>query len=230
MKTIIAAARDRPLLFSAPMVRAILDGRKTQTRRVLKLPKKTHSGGPIYERPDMGGWEATTHGGGGCFRIGRAGERISVPEEPAIWHRTCGVCMTMPWKAGDRAWVRETWAYDDDGAILRAGERPFNPDFRPRWRSPIHMPRRFSRITLLIEDVRVQRLQDISEEDAVAEGIDPEEVWKIVGVTGPTNGGSTQAFAAIWDRIHSPGAWGQNPWVCALTFQVKKANIDNVAC
>ena len=70
---------DRPIIFSGPMVRALLNGSKTMTRRVLKLPKKTFSGGPIYERPDMGGWEPTT----------------------------TGMCFDAPWQPGDRLWVRE---------------------------------------------------------------------------------------------------------------------------
>ena len=209
----MTAARDRPLLFSAPMVRAILDGRKTQTRRVLKPqpPDGALYAGIHYASCEPDSWFFNGPGGRGTK-----------------------VCVR--WRPGDRAWVREAWKAHStfngvaprdipQSTIFYAADDRYAPSGAP-WRSPIHMPRWVSRLTLLIEDVRVQRLQDISEEDAVAEGIDPEEVWKIVGVTGPTNGGSTQAFATIWDRIHGPGAWGANPWVCALSFRAIHANFD----
>ena len=222
-------ARERPIIFSAPMVRAILDGRKTQTRRIIKLPTKMRDGGAIYERPDMGGWDATTHGGGGVFRIGPASERIPVPEEPAIWHRTCGVCMTMPWKVGYRAWVRETWAPLDrcttndpgvqalvDRGFYRADDSTVDGEIS-RWTPAIHMPRWASRLTLLIEDVRVQRLQDISEEDAVAEGAAGEgatvEGMPVI-VRSPI-----EDFRDIWRSIHGSDAWDRDPWVVALTFR-----------
>lgn len=207
---------DRPIIFSASMVKALLEGRKSQTRRVLKLPKRTHSGGPIYERPDMGGWAATTIGGGGCFTVGRDGRRLPVPERPAIWHQTTGVVMALPFDVGDRLWVRETWkpgAWRDDGRVAidyraspeltntpwvnlpadcdwddvwlnwteelrRAGSKPdeygvhhWEPGKSPmRWRSPATMPIWASRLTLTVNSVRVQRLQDVTEADAMAEG------------------------------------------------------------
>lgn len=240
---------ERPILFAGPMVRAILDGRKTQTRRIISLPTKTHSGGPIYERPDMGGWETTTIGGGGVFRLGRDGERIPVPEEPAIWHRTTGACMAMPWKVGDRAWVRESghllreayshepgvgdlyrdagFQHSADGAIVpaRSYDTPIEEwigDCARVAKPSIHMPRWASRITLEIIDVRVQRLQDISEEDAVAEGItwDPDnEGWQVEDCTFFHGRDPTRSFEQLWTSIHGPGAWDANLWVAALSFR-----------
>lgn len=235
---------DRPIIFSAPMIRALLAGTKTQTRRVLKLPTKTHSGGPIYERPDMGGWEATTAGGGGeVYRDG-----TPVPEMAAIWHRTTGVCMAAPYQAGDRLWVREAhyltdqgyfevpvYAADEGAAEMhrekiediaqqyRLGEEWKRPHLKLR--SPIHMPRWASRITLHIEDVRVQRVQDISEADARAEGCpgrlgpDPEfpDEWDPSPV---------EEFRDLWNSIHGPDAWDRNDWVAAITFRAIHANID----
>ena len=183
---------DRPILFSAPMVRALLDGRKTMTRRVLRLPTKTLSGGPIYERKDMGGWEPTTNGGGGSFTVARDGSRVLSRETVGIWHRTTGVCLDVPYQVGDRLYVREAWrsevAYDDLSPAAMGGEEPLRYEADGshqtwgypamskvgRLRQGIHMPRWASRLTLTVTDVRVQRLQDISEADAIAEGI----VWQ----------------------------------------------------
>ena len=192
---------DLPIPFSPPMSQALREGRKTQTRRKLKLPTTTASGGPIYERPDMGGWEATTIGGAGCFRPGPGGSRIQVPETVGIWHRTVGVCMSAPYQVGDRLWVREEhyrfghwepiegeltpggrqkWAFvaDSDEVLFdqptkfRRARHP--SDYAtPFWhkRNARFMFRRHSRITLLVTDVRVQHLQDICQEDAEAEGV-----------------------------------------------------------
>src|SRR6185437_4560549 len=193
-----APTRERPIIFSAPMIRAIHAGRKTMTRRVLRLPTKTHTGGAIYERPDMGGWEPTTNGGGGCFTIGKSGERVPVPETVGIWHRTCGVCLDAPWQRGDILWVREAWTFinmqrRDDETEFCIGypadgddlpNRPFIsvPDADEKWhdkgmswwdrrkRSSRFMLRWSSRITLRVTDVRVERLQEISLADVLAEG------------------------------------------------------------
>jgi hypothetical protein len=237
---------DRPIIFSAPMVRALLAGRKTQTRRVLKLPKKTFSGGPIYERPDMGGWEATTSGGGGCFMIVK-GEKIPAPEKVAIWHRTTGVCMEVPFQAGDRLWVRENCAAEeretdnidgvryvadqafakiadsqkaaDDWVCLFAYNQARKPYGRGKQVPSIHMPRWASRLTLIVTHVRIQRLQDISEEDAKAEGIETTDCYC-------DDHPLSICYSVLWDRLHGHGAWNANPWIAALTFTVHKRNID----
>lgn len=177
--------QERPLLFSAPMVRAILEGRKTQTRRLLKPPPGAARAGHIHYRPGalddpgMAWWWDGTH------------DRV-------------GYSAPLPYQPGMRIWVRETWRYDDwteDGQpwvgyaaghghrlcdppeewAERCGDtwawlsRPenyarFGRAADPRWRSPIHMPRWASRLTLTITDVRVQRLRDISTAEAIAEG------------------------------------------------------------
>ena len=226
---------DRPIIFSASMVKALLEGRKSQTRRVLKLPKRTHSGGPIYERPDMGGWAATTIGGGGCFTIGRDGRRLPVPERPAIWHQTTGVVMALPFDVGDRLWVREAfrgskdydayppreWShwpvhYEADGAPDPRDEVGENGKLR----SPIHMPLWASRLTLTVTDVRVERLQEISEEDAFEEGVTRADVplatWRA-------------SYRTLWNSLHGPDAWDANPWVAAISFTVSRGNIDGGA-
>lgn len=226
---------DRAALFSGPMARAILreikapGTGKTQTRRILKLPTKGE-----YIRPDMGGWAPTTSGGEGVFRFGRDGSRIPCPEEVAIWNRTTGTTITMPYQAGDRLWVRETWAV---GTIYDGmPPRDINPTGKPGWcgvryaatdarmgikdRPSIHMPRWASRITLHVTDVRVERLQDISEEDARAEGAEDEIPWR--DGYGPYKEG----FCSLWNSINGRDAWGKNPWVAAISFRPVLANID----
>lgn len=224
----------KPILFSAPMVRALLNGTKTQTRRVLKLPTKG-----IYEHPQMGGWAASTIGGGGAFSIARDGSRRPVPEEVCIWHQTTGTCLTMKWKIGDRLWVRETFCYGDaDGDPLhyRAtdsvqsivdgdGFAILNKDGSEKspWVSSIHMPRWASRLTLTVTDVRVERLQDITSADAISEGIAPHANSMTIDCATPN---PRDDFKSLWGYINSPISWDANPWVVALTFTAEKRNID----
>lgn len=242
----------KPIIFSAPMIRALLAGSKTQTRRVLKLPTKTFSGGPIYERKDMGGWMATTSGGGGCFTLARDGSRIPAPERVAIWHQTTGACMETPYQPGDRLWVREgfallpksaynlpkTIAQDPDNAAYYRAD--FDRSGKPAWKSSMFMPRWASRLTLAVTDVRVQRLQDISEADAIAEGVEPlHQGWYPYGISTfmtmmigdrevPAQycQNAVESYHRLWNTLHGPAAWDENPWVCALTFAVHRCNID----
>lgn len=226
---------ERPIIFSGPMVRAILDGRKTQTRRMLKLPTKTYSGGPIYEHPKMGGWAVTTHGGGGSFRFGRNGEKIPEPERPGIWHQTTGVGVVAPYEVGDVLWVRETvacgacapgkpshWApsfwrreqgtpANPNGLWYQADglspERPITD--RGRWVPSIHMPRWASRITLKVTGVKVERLNDISPTDAEEEGVKCDMSPRTF----------VDHYRNLWERIHGPGSWEANPWIVAISFE-----------
>lgn len=248
---------DRPIIFSAPMVRALMDGRKTQTRRLLSLPTKTHSGGPIYERPDMGRWAATTHGGEGCFTVGKDSSRLPVPERPGLWHQTTGTCVVAQYDVGDRLFVREAFSvrgvYSDVVEVgYRAHENAGHTQFVEQWpvasavdgkgkgpavtwplyKPSIHMPRWASRITLMVTDVRVERLQDISESDALAEGIGQhgrffglsDADWDDAELTAQA------AFRRLWNSLHAaPGTtWEANPWLIAVTFEVIRANIDTL--
>ncbi len=237
------------------MIQALLAGRKTQTRRALKLPTKTHSGGPIYERPDMGGWAVTTHGGEGCFAFGKAGERLPVPERAGLWHQTTGTCVAAQYAVGDRLWVKETWrtSYALDYFRDDLGRCPRPTDMDPattaieyladgerelggKTRVSIHMPRWASRLTLLVDDVRVERLQDISEADAIAEGASCYicETGKIDGTSENECGCfhnrsvAVPSYQALWNAINGPGAWDANPWVVAVTFRVVRENIDRL--
>lgn len=223
---------DRPIIFSAPMIRALLEGRKTQTRRLLKpqFPDAVNRVGHTCFTPDR--------------HISGRGSHAGVE-----WFRK------LPFAPGDRLWVRETFAraWETDGSgnpaaaektYYRADGEPFDsyemPDGSVRagipWKSPIHMPRWASRLTLTVTDVRVQRLQEISEEDAVAEG---------VGLYVPGHGFITESelradpgysnflaprmgFEAVWSEIHGPDAWDANPWVAAIGFTVHRCNIDRM--
>lgn len=180
--------RDIPILFSAPMVRAIMEGRKTQTRRAIP-------GVDGDEYPYVGSWHEDARGGYVVFQ--------DYPRDQAI----CRIQARIRWQPGDRLWVKETWALGDLEAIYRADDPECDVY---RWYPSIHMPRWASRITLLVTDVRVQRLQDISEEDARAEGAPPWTGAHQSYVTG---------FYNIWATINGPGSWDANPWVAAISFE-----------
>ena len=185
---------DRPIIFSAPMVQALLAGRKTQTRRILKAPYG------MLERTGNGEWKPI------CTRF-------------------------FP---NDRLYVRE--AFQGHTAYEAHGYKPSDWGNKPIWycadgepdplysassrkRPSIHMPRWASRLTLTVTDVRVQRLQDISDADAKAEGAKP---WTCAEQSYITD------FAAIWRTIHNPEAWDANPWVVAISFDVRHGNIEKV--
>lgn len=227
---------DRPILFSGPMVRALLAGTKTQTRRYLDAD----SDEPV------------------AVVMNGVVTAFDERERPYRWQRTHAV--------GDRLYVREHWRssvkldYYKPAQIVTS-ELPFNgvpiyysaddavmidteieglisleraakvwPDLTAngkivlgaysapgKARISLHMPREFSRITLTVTDVRVQRLQDISEEDARAEGVD----FNING--GPNN---RAAYCRLWNTLHGAGSWEANPFVAAYSFTVALHNID----
>lgn len=240
---------DRPILFSAPMIRALLDGRKTQTRRIIKLPTKG-----IYEHPQMGGWEASTVGGGASFTVERDGAHKPAPERPCVWHQTTGVTVVPPFANGDRLWVREAWrcngwasdvatifyrASEGDGYTAMCEQWPV-ADHKPlrveaKWSPSLHMPRWASRLTLTVTDVRVQRLQEISAEDARDEGVDRRsgsvrQMW-LFGATAEERAAiylraCIWEYEQLWNAINGPDSWAANPWIVALTFAVERRNID----
>lgn len=223
---------ERPIIFSAPMVRAILDGRKTQTRRIIKLP---------HNNP-LGVWEATTVGGHGCYTK----DGKPYPERAAIWHTRTGTIIVPPFAVGDRFWVREAcraeelptgidgvrYAADDAWRVIE--NTPEASDdwvtlfhYRGRGRGrigdtvpPIHMPRWASRITLEVTAVNVQRLQEISEEDAQSEGARPAFTRTSIPDYPVTSTPSYRwGFEELWASIHGPGSWEENSWVAAISFR-----------
>lgn len=241
---------DRPILFSATMIRALLAGTKTQTRRLLSPRNTLFDGGrwPNYlaehafhlDRAwiDLGPSPAGNPGPYLKLPVTNIAMQPESREETV--HRVYPV--TQP---GDRLWVREGWytvpAYDDLSPSQLSGEESVRFDADSAWqtwghseprqhgrlRSPIHMPRWASRLTLTVTEVRVQRLQDISEADAVAEGI---ELYYLAGLSGWTDYGSSdgmvkryfadprKSYASLWESLHGSGSWEANPWVVAVSF------------
>jgi hypothetical protein len=204
--------KERPILFSAPMVRAILAGTKTQTRRV--MPHQPQEILPGYAPKVY--WPARdrhmTHGdpdGAAYLQFERPGDYDGAHVMRGGFGFRCRYG-----QPGDRLWVREAWrpvhgGYPDQGARYRAD---FDRD-QTVWRPSIHMPRWASRTTLEVTGVRVERLQDISEADAVAEGA----AWAACGA--PQEGSHKAGFAQLWESINGPGSWDANPWVWVVEFK-----------
>lgn len=201
--------KERPILFSGEMVRAILDGRKTQTRRVCKVAyhagEWAHAAHPARDGMPVFWWD----GADGRSIPGRA-------EFTQQAYETGAVC---PYgQPGDRLWVRETWNCIDTG---RATQQQDWVRYRATdgeemyWRSSIHMPRWASRITLEVVGVRVERIQDISEADAWAEGVTP-----AVSVIIPHDA-ARRSFSGLWDSINAQRGygWDANPWVWVVKFK-----------
>jgi len=200
--------KEHPILFSGEMVRAILEGRKTQTRRVIKP-----------QPPEGSWWDAES----GLFHL--AGSKLGV-----MRHCPYGV-------PGDHLWVRETHHIDHYPAeTLDAQGNPGTVHYRAdtdiisqswdgQWRLSIFMPRWASRITLLVTGVRVEQVQDISEDDARAEGI-PLVNGHYPDYENPGNRWDTPgaSFISLWDSINRKRgySWQSNPWVWAVTFEVLK--------
>ena len=198
--------QERPILFSAEMVRAILDGRKTATRRVVK-PQPADDIAPAKFPSGEIAWKSSLRHAHG--------------------NTTAHFC---PYgKPGDLLWVRETWAAIrcwEDGHIetpksipkdLGAWNVAFAADEHPEhvedrgwsWKPSIHMPRWASRITLEVTGIRVERVRDISEEDAHAEGFDGSEYTAVTW------------FRNLWDSINAKRGygWDANPWCWVVTFR-----------
>lgn len=214
--------KERPILFSGPMVRAILEGRKTQTRRIVKQQPDDNGLSHMPNAPLD--WRDEVHG-----------EWIQWKGETPNGDTWRGRVQCWP---GDRLWVRETHRFTQDKYHDRIqyradGEELFvhdnaewlrNKD-RDRWRPSIFMPRWASRITLDVTKVSVQRLQDISEEDAKAEGceeITPGFYRNYLSTDGATYYSAAMSFQSLWESINGTGSWDANPWVWVVTF--KKIN------
>ncbi|MBC5115040.1 ASCH domain-containing protein [Klebsiella quasipneumoniae] len=231
--------KERGMIFNSEMVRAILDGRKTQTRRIMAPQPADDIERGIFPNPEVIGWKSSRRHKHGST--------------------TAHFCHYG--KPGDRIWVRETWgvvshAFSDDGLMIdwvpdrpatAIHEMPFGngyysgyaiyaadgdftwgdddgyEDGRSCWKPSIHMPRAASRILLEITAVRVERLNAISEEDARAEGIidggclncgEPEPC----GCANPEPD-ATDAFAYLWQSIYGQESWNANPWVWVIEFE-----------
>lgn len=212
------------------MILAILAGTKGQTRRIVKPQPNdpnnlriVNEGRVHYTRPH----------GDSLIDEARA--------TPGYQVLTCAEWLaTKPCpygRPGDRLWVRETWAVRGIAHGMKPSQAAkiasrdawcYAADdatgWQHGWKPSIHMPRAASRITLEITDVRCERLQDISEADAVAEGAEAIEVGGEDGVS-MSDFSHREGYAKLWDQIHGPGSWASNPWVWAITFKrVENAN------
>lgn len=203
--------KDRPILFSAPMVRALIDGRKTMTRRVVK---------PTIMGCTVGTYSDCQRGVYECVNVGDDGDPIDA--QP----------IACPYGApGHRLWVRETWMPNGPGVIHYRADIQQDMDSGLRWRPSIYMPRSASRLTLEITAVRVERVQQITDEDAVREGIvEGLHGFYVPGIGEDHPGqcfvGPRYAFGNGWDKLHGPGAWDRNEWVWAIEFKVIAAMRD----
>lgn len=197
--------KERPIVFSGPMVRAILDGRKTVTRRVVK-PQ-------------------------GAILTDRMARSLGVQPPPV---QNSAVIPCPYGQPGDRLWVRETFSYwlrnsdrlpdesdyespwyrSDADAYGLLGRDEYGPVYAEQllWMPSIYMPRATSRILLEVVSVRIERLQEISDADALEEGIYPTK-------TGLYSGAAKSAYQKLWESINGPGSWEANPWVWVIEFR-----------
>jgi len=211
---------DKGIIFSAPMVRALLEGRKTQTRRLATFVQ------PDGEHYNLRG------NGGGVIGATESIVRVYGPDY-------------SPYAPGDRLYVREAWGtwgiFDDlapskltgkEGVAYVADYSDPRGEIFGRLRPSIHMPRWASRLWLEVTDVRVQRVAEISEADAIAEGAEPIAIMP----NGPKGNPSDTwlsyraGFEKLWNSLHTkPGErWEDNPWIVAVSFTVHHGNIDQI--
>lgn len=241
---------DKGIICSAPMVRALLDGRKTQTRRLVKPL-------PLAD----GYYEGSAH----CDYV-----PTIASNRPAYYRFSAAACgggairteaYEPPYAPGDRLYVREAFSYAEHqpDSVWYWADGNFAAFDCSKPKPSIHMPRWASRLTLTVTDVRVQRVQEISEADAIAEGavytdyglseprgeasLDggrtwvkmaglPQPGWSMTGATRPEDslGSAKSAFAHIWGNLHSAEGerWQDNPWIVAVAFDVARGNIDQL--
>ncbi|MVA91573.1 hypothetical protein GOZ80_06005 [Agrobacterium vitis] len=236
----------KPILFSGPMISALLDGRKSQTRRALApQPYDFITGGHRY-------WNASGVVSGRICVSDRALLDLHRKPKPGDMLYVCEEHYRYGhWEASENARTkrgRQKWQFVEDSPeirfeapeVFRKG-RHHNDPSTPAWHKRLgrFMFRKHSRLTLVITDVRIMRLRDISEGDAVSEGapLDPNHRDTsgdgtnphMVAVNAWTRISPVAWFHRLWDQINGDGAWDKNPWVAAYTFRVIKSNIDRVA-
>lgn len=225
---------EHPILFTRLMVRALIDGRKTQTRRIMKYQTEGRIGGPELFNPVV---------------INRDGEEEPGTEIFGVYGEDWG--LKFPYgRPGERLWVRETWATHTALDVLRPKRLPHaafiyyradNGTEPRKWRPSIFIPRWASRLTLEITNIRVERVKDITETDAEAEGT---QVWAQSELVGhsqreecwctiskqiarqrnepiPGVASTVAAYAMLWDSINAKKghAWESNPWVWVVEFK-----------
>jgi len=224
--------KEHPIIFNSEMVRAILDGRKTQTRRIIK------------PQPNISVIDSKT--------LLWPHKKVAILRWGEIEYMKKEMAKVASYQVGDMLWVRETWdfrpitadrigiiGYKADGAT-KAIHVPqgYNPTIHRKWRSPYHMPRWAARFFLEITNIRVERVQDITYEDAINEGIEAEEFPCFCATTDcakidnelvcdkyilPKHKGETAqaGFGILWDSFNAKRGygWDKNPWVWVIEFK-----------
>lgn len=209
--------KERPILFSGPMVKAILSGNKTQTRRTIKFnPPFNHASAWPFVNKFPDGWWVWTD--------------FNPTEKDLAILRQNGNGRPCPFgQPGDRLWVRESWRLtttDDCACYDPCGCKVGLPVYRAtaddpdaKWKPSIHMPRWVSRITLEITGVKVERLQDISDDDCMAEGIEPCNCIEGCDICAKS---FQEDYQQLWESINGKGSWDANPWVWVVEFKEVK--------
>ncbi len=192
------------MIFNAEMVRALLDGRKTQTRRPIKWKQTRFT--VIGEREDGSKWPWSEDAEHACdfwhpCPFGAVGDRIWVREAFRVHSRATDVA-TLVYKASER----NSWTEQTRRVPVAVCNKPATPE---KWTPSLHMPRWASRILLEITGVRVERLRSMSQDDARAEGV--------IAASGPMEAGL--AFRELWDSIYGEESWKANPWVWVIEFK-----------
>jgi hypothetical protein len=190
-----ATSKERPILFKSAMVWAIQAGKKTQTRRIVKLP-------PLQPwQLNNKGWHfiESNHSIDDCnnYIAGFGDGTGTIINIKCPYGKPAFAPFNLP---ADRLWVRETWGLTVEDTVCYRADEPRS--IVTRWRPSMFMPRWASRITLEITAVQVKRLQDIGEADARAEGVT-----------------AVCAYRKLWEKIHGPGSWDANPYVWVVEFR-----------
>lgn len=197
----------KPIIFSTEMVKAILKGRKTQTRRIIKGTDDTY-------------FQSLVHAHSGLYTFVLNGNYSPNNEDVINKYPACNI--------GDILWVRETFGKTELGFVYAANVCcPKYDKPEKGWKPSIHMPKVAARIFLKVTNVRCERLQDISDEDCIAEGIEPmiiieeTQYYKIYGSKNPTvsNSYPNRSFKSLWDSINKEKDYLYNPWVWVYEFE-----------
>lgn len=255
--------RERPILFSGPMVRAIIEGRKTQTRRLVK-PQPSFPFGVKQIVRVLDPWHNDALARTPAEGMGNTGPRLHKWHcEDYAGNLVSAIDIKCPYGSpGDRLWVREKWrsAWHEDlfASVQYAADSSYRkPEFddedeghrfaymcevcngdKEPWRSPLHMWREMSRITLEVTAVRVEQLHEISEADAIAEGVQTERdhyggdvplkvhgsvAWHRYDGAACAAVSAVESYRTLWESINGKGAWDENPWVWVVEFNVVEA-------
>ncbi|MEE2286256.1 hypothetical protein [Klebsiella pneumoniae] len=222
--------KERGMIFNGEMVRAILDGRKTQTRRLIKWKQTRFT--EIGEREDGSKWPWSEDAEHACdfwhpCPFGAVGDRIWVREAFRVHSRATDVA-TLVYKASER----NSWTEQTHRVPVAVCNKPATPE---KWTPSLHMPRWASRILLEITGVRVERLNAISPEDAESEGLErtnftgfgdepglpsyPEPDVYFDPLKKQWKEYPPEAFAGLWESIYGEGSWQTNPWVWVIEFK-----------